>query len=317
MADPIVIRDAAGTEHEFPAGFDPVKAGEIVRQQTTPPAAPEPRNARGMFPVSSDTTDGPAEASDPSALGQLLEPYAHPQTLTDFARILTLPVDSVRRAYAAALTMAGVRSSGSAVKSAAGAVTRASGRALDTVDPDLVSIASPRAGAALKVAQRTQAVLAKYGTPAPAAAAAEAPVVAEAAAPVARAGPQLVPRPPPATPTPLTSDPTRASGAALPDQKALNDAALAVRRAAYQASQGKPPPVSQIVHAVATAAKDAKLHLTGAETAAGIDLMKRGLSSEDALKAILTQREFLTKMGGGLPTSAAAKAAIKARGYKS
>jgi len=157
-------------------------------------------------------------------------------------------------------------------------------------------------------------------------AAAEVPVVAdaaEAAAPVARAGPQLVPRPPPAapaapvTPTPLTSDPTRASGAALPDQKALNEAALAVRRAAYQASQGKPPPVSQIVKAVATAAKDAKLHLTGAETAAGIDLMKRGLSSEDALKAILTQREFLAKMGGGLPTSAAAKAAIKARGYKS
>jgi hypothetical protein len=37
----VVIVDAAGAEHHFPAGFDPVKAGAIVRQQTQahPPSA--------------------------------------------------------------------------------------------------------------------------------------------------------------------------------------------------------------------------------------------------------------------------------------
>lgn len=34
MADEIIIRDAAGVEHVFPAGFDPQKAGDIVRNQT-------------------------------------------------------------------------------------------------------------------------------------------------------------------------------------------------------------------------------------------------------------------------------------------
>jgi hypothetical protein len=38
MADPIIIVDGQGTEHEFPAGFDPAKAASIVRQASAPPA---------------------------------------------------------------------------------------------------------------------------------------------------------------------------------------------------------------------------------------------------------------------------------------
>lgn len=43
MADPIVIVDAKGIEHEFPAGFDPKRAAEIVRSQSTTPVAPSPQ----------------------------------------------------------------------------------------------------------------------------------------------------------------------------------------------------------------------------------------------------------------------------------
>jgi len=43
MPDEVIIVDAAGTEHHFPAGFDPKQAGEIVRQRTAAAApAAEP-----------------------------------------------------------------------------------------------------------------------------------------------------------------------------------------------------------------------------------------------------------------------------------
>jgi len=45
MADPqkVVIVDGQGTRHVFPAGFDPVKAGQIVREQTESAAPAPPR----------------------------------------------------------------------------------------------------------------------------------------------------------------------------------------------------------------------------------------------------------------------------------
>lgn len=42
--EPIIIVDDAGNEHEFPAGFDPKRAGEIVRKQTAA-TAPAPAKA--------------------------------------------------------------------------------------------------------------------------------------------------------------------------------------------------------------------------------------------------------------------------------
>jgi len=163
------------------------------------------------------------------------------------------------------------------------------------------------------------------------AARAAAPATAPAAIPTA-----AVPRPPPVAvpaaavaPPPVAAAPAAvvppvrtpsAASAALPDQKALNEAALAVRRAAYQArvAAGEAPATpTQVAQAVQTVVKAEKVKLTGVETKAAMDLVKRGLSPDDALAAILKQREFLEKMGGGAVGDAAAKAAIKARGYKS
>src|SRR5438094_2402209 len=58
--------------------------------------------------------NGQGEGAQPASgvlaqLNQLLAPYAHPETLTDFGRLLTLPVDEARRAVAAAVAMASAK----------------------------------------------------------------------------------------------------------------------------------------------------------------------------------------------------------------
>src|SRR6185503_14955023 len=73
-------------------------------------AAGRPLDARGR-PLQDVVGDGNAE---PSHLLEMLGPLAHPETFTDFARLLTLPVDSVRRAAVSALALAKARPTASA-----------------------------------------------------------------------------------------------------------------------------------------------------------------------------------------------------------
>jgi hypothetical protein len=53
--------------------------------------------------------------------------------------------------------------------------------------------------------------------------------------------------------------------------------------------------------------------LTASEVKAGMDLIARGKTPQQAMEAILAQREFLAKMGGGAVTDDAAKAALDLR----
>jgi len=96
----------------------------------------------------------------------------------------------------------------------------------------------------------------------------------------------------------------------LPDQKALNDAALAERRAAYQASQkGAPeplPPAGPVVK------ESGKMQLTAPEMKEFSRLLKRGLSLEESLTAVKSARSLAAQLGGA--TDAQVAAAVAHRG---
>jgi hypothetical protein len=280
--------------------------GDEVRPMALPPIGGEigavesetqiPRDARGRPLVSSNTAE--VEGSD---LGQLLGPYAHPQTLTDFARILTLPVDQVRRALAATMTTAAARQTTTAVGDLIKRVPRPTGAQV------VKAVKFVRHPVRESVKLAADEFLKRMDTAAktvPAAAEAEvaaAPAAVEAVAPaVARPGPVLVPR---ATPS--------AAASALPDQKALNEAAIAARRAAYRASQGAPPIAEKaVVDEVVKAS--GKMKLNRDEYIEFARLVKRGMKQSDALETVTNLRT----LAKGLPTAAEAKATIAARGYK-
>lgn len=153
-----------------------------------------------------------------------------------------------------------------------------------------------------KGAKAEPAIAAAEPVAAPAASAPGAPApVAAAPAPGAPPVPQAAPPSPQsgiAAPSPGPSP----AAAALPDQRALNEAALAARRAAYQARMQSAPPPVEAPAAVAPAAGNVKL--SGAETKAFLDLMKRGMSGSDAMKNVLMQRELVASLGTPAPTAA-------------
>jgi len=102
--------------------------------------------------------------------------------------------------------------------------------------------------------------------------------------------------PPIATPAPSTEFQAARSAraAALPDQKALNDAALAARRAAYQASLE--PAADTVVKA------SGKLHFTAPEWAAFRELRSRGVSLEDAASGAKAAGQLARRFGLSTPT---------------
>ena len=373
----IVIRDDAGTEHEFPPGFDPERAAAIVRQQTAPPERPA---ARGWQPAGThEISDSPETTS---ALADLLGPLAHPQTLTDFARLLTLPVDAVKRAAASALTLAAAKNAAGAVSQLPAAAVRGAvnvtAGAGDVVHPDVIGIVSPRAGKVVQIAQKLRDARTVASAAAPAIADAPAAVetatavepvaasqasqtaapaadavvkasgkmqltapefqefqrlikggmslpdaehavkmardlarlpedaaaaVGPGAAPPVAPAPPVEPVPPPSAPAPtagLRPTPESAAiAASLPDQRALNEAALAARRAAYQASQQ--PGATAVIPA------SGKLHFTAPEWAAFRELRARGASLEDAAAGAQAAGQFARRFGLSQPTVAQAQ----------
>jgi hypothetical protein len=264
-----------------------------------PAASAMPRDARGMPQVSSDTTD----ASSP--LLQLLGPFAHPETLTDFARLLTLPVDTVKRAFAGALTTAAARSAasttGQMVTSATGAAVRGvvngTAAAGDVIDPGVIGAVSPRAGKVVELAQKIRAARGSV----PVAAEAVVPDATPAAAPVVDEF------------TAARTARASAGESRLPDQKALNEAALAARRAAYQASQQGAPAATEVLPPAGPVVKaSGKMQLTAPEFKEFTRLLKRpGMTPEDALGAVRQMRALAGKLGGA--TDAQVAAAVKHR----
>lgn len=92
------------------------------------------------------------------------------------------------------------------------------------------------------------------------------------------------------------------AGNGLPDQKALNEAALAIRRQAYQArTASTAAPEAAAAQLAETAAK---VKLNGAEYQAFMSLLKRGMSAPDAMKNVLMQRELVATLGTSTPTAA-------------
>lgn len=200
MPQPHVIEIPGVGNVEFPASMSDADMSAAAaklyadhQESTAPPAVP--RDARGMPKVSSDTSDAP-----PSNLLAMLGPFAHPETLTDFARLLTLPVDSVKKALAAVATSSAART---AVTSAARGAVRGTAAVGDTVSPDVVGVVSPRAGRLLEAAQRIRKAMDTTAAATPRAA---APV----AAPVETAPAALAPETPTAAPVPAPMSPSAA-----------------------------------------------------------------------------------------------------------
>jgi hypothetical protein len=312
MADPqggaVIIRDDAGTEHEFPAGFDPQRAAAIVRQQTMP-TADAPRDDRGRPLVSSSLSDAP-----PSGIAQwfetklrpMLEQVAHPQTIADIAALLIPDAGLTGTVRAGAKAVGaigrGVEAATPTVEKAA-AMVGPSGVAGGMFHGSPGTAAAIGTGAVLapKVTAATGKVLQRAGGALERAAAEmPRPVVAEAAPAVAEAA------------APAAVNEFSAARAArantLPDQKALNEAALAARRAAYQASQVAAP-AGPIV------AASGKMKLTADEFKEFIRLTNKGMTFPDAEIAVKTMRALATKLGGA--TSAEVVKDIASRRYKS
>jgi len=290
-----------------------------------------PRDARGQIVTSHE--------EDPSTLDRLNEmlgPLAHPQTFTDFARLLTLPVDTVKRAYASAIAMA-------AARPVAGAAISATGRGLETMGTeaadstrqlgalDLLTSHKPVRAAAIAVAptvmKATGRGLQRVGAVVTPAIAKAAPAVAEvesAAAPIATSAAQLdeearlfqelrdtIAKRQAAAPAAAMEESSpfakpvsdvadmpgpRAVKNALPDQKALNEAALAARRAAYQASLE--PAADTVVKA------SGKMHFTAPEWAAFRELRARGVNLEDAAAGAKAAGQLARQFGLSQPTAA-------------
>lgn len=103
------------------------------------------------------------------------------------------------------------------------------------------------------------------------------------------------PAPEPAAAAPSEFQAARSARAnALPDQKALNEAALAARRAAYQASQQ--PAADTVVKA------SGKLHFTAPEWAAFRELRARGVGLEDAATGARAAGQLARQFGLTTPT---------------
>lgn len=183
----------------------------------------------------------------------------------------------------------------SAAKAAPAAAVRGAVRGVaaagDVVSPDVIGIVSPRAGKALEVAQRMRAAMPQASEP-----------VAPAVEPVA---------------------PARANN--LPDQKALNDAAIAARRAAYQAWIAAPaaaapvapePPAAASVPATAsprpgTATPTPKIQLNAAEMKEFLRVVQKGQTETQALAHVLKARQLARILGGA--SDAEARATVQHR----
>jgi hypothetical protein len=308
------------------AGESEENIATVIQHYKAADAPESAMKARQSGFGASDRTD-----ESPSAIGQwfethlrpLLEQVAHPKTISDIAALLvpdqgvTASVragvkagTAVGRGTAAALTSPGARTAAAEIvkhgSTATGAYVGGAPGAIvgSTVGESIAARLRPSAAAA-KVADEAVSL---PGYPRGGSTAAPVP-----AAPV------------PAVPAAVVDEFTAARSAkasaarqpgagTLPDQKALNDAALAERRAAYQASQQQAPAaaVESLPPAGPVVKESGKMQLTAPEMKEFSRLLKRGLSLEDSLTAVKSARSLAAKLGGA--TDAQVAAAVAHRG---
>lgn len=306
MPDTYTFTGKDGVARSF-VGDRPPSASEMAAlEQAEAPTSAMPRPAGWQPAGTYETSDGPA--APPSRLMEMLGPLAHPQTLDDFGHLLGVPVDHIRSAAIRALAMASARP-------AAGAALSATGRGLESAGTMITPGASTTIGvadmmtshqplralavaAAPSVLKATGRGLQRAGT---AVTGEIAPAVSEAAPAIAETAPAAAP---------AVDEFTAARSArssALPDQKALNEAALAARRAAYQASQSAPAGAAETI-----VKESGKQHFTAPEWAAFRELRARGLGLEEAASGARAAGELARRFGGA--TDAEVAAAVKHRG---
>ena len=271
-----VDTNAVGVDH------DKIVHGIADWASKLPPAWQKPAAMLATFPA--------------DALASLLEMFSAPETIAGAG---------FKPANAA------VDTAGTAVKNTSAATARSVGAAVDAVDPDLVSIASPRAGAALKKAQQVRDVLAKRaGT-------AEAPAVAEEA-PAGQAGPRTI--------NDAMAEAVKQAQAAREAAKTTSRGVSASAAPAPPSARGTqsppsptppttPPPVPAGAKPSVTAAMMTQyralraLGLRDPEMPAYLNLVQQGKSEAEALSAIQAMRQ----LSGNLPTAAEAQTAIRNR----
>jgi hypothetical protein len=167
-----------------------------------------------------------------------------------------------------------------AVSRGASSAVSGAGAAVDALDPDLVSIVSPRGGAALRKAQQIREAVQKAAT---------------SRAETASGG-----TPPPVGPL---AEPVQVARPAMSPQQQLNEEALARRQEAYQARQTEarsaPAPAS-----TETAAKPA---MTAPEVKEYLRLRVAGKTDQQAKAAILAGRAMNEQYGLKVPTNAETK----------
>lgn len=269
------LRRAAIPRTKAPGGFMPDAA---------PVYAPDPRaTLAGHVP---QTIDDSQPADWKADLNAALQPYAHPQTVDDIGHLL----------------MMGSREAGEALGQGVAAVAAPVARVIGKIP--LPSFKTVRRGVEIArhpVREGVKALADEFlSRTAPAAEAAEAAPAASSATPATVAATETVAAP---VVAPASSSPAAAATAAKSPQQILNEEAIAARRATYQATL---KPVAEAAKDLQTAVTQAasKPKLTAAEALAGLELIRKGLSSEKALELVLAQREFNARMGLKVPTVA-------------
>lgn len=255
------------------------EAGAI--SSTPPPASVDahgvpldaPRDARGQIITSKDEEPGVLDK-----LNEMLGPLAHPQTLADFARLLTLPVDSVRKAAATALSMA-------ASRGPAGSAIAATGRGLEAVGNSRAARAAEAAGgaeAAFKLDPKGLAVAA-------------APTVLKATGRVLQRAGAFVKGAPPMS-----------AAAVPPTIGEAAEAAPVATSAVAPAAAATPAEAAPVAEAPA-AWTPAKLKLTADELQVAKHLEAAGKSDQEIREAIEAARELQKRLGTPTPTAAQKK----------
>lgn len=285
---------------DAPLTADQTKAAAFVDTPLEAPRSAAMDARRSGFGASDRTDEQPSGIAQwfETKLRPLLEQVAHPQTISDIAALLV--PDQGLTASVRAGARAGV---------SIGRGTAAVGRGVETAatSPAAQHIADVGAvgelmrgdlkGAAVSYLAPKAAAIAGRGLQKGGAAVeralTEAPAVERPAAPIPVA--------------PVVDEFTAARAAkvnTLPDQKALNETALAARRLAYQASQQTTP--APIVKA------SGKMHFTAAEMKEFARLRTRGLSLADAQAAVTTAKGLAAKLGGATDAEVAAAVAHRA-----
>jgi hypothetical protein len=200
---------------------------------------------------------------------------------------------------------------GPIVARGATAAMKTAGGAIDALDPDLVSIASPRAGAVLKKAQQVRDYMARPPAPAepPVAAPATSPV---AAAPASTAAP--VPDTPP--PPPVTASPVSpASVSPAPPSARPDSAGATLDLPLAQRTKGQQSP-TWLQSDLGIAARRHGLKLSAPEYAAAESLMREhGVSANEAVQTVGQLQATRTPSGLTLsPEEASQVQALKQQG---